>query len=77
MVAIGRVPWTTPARGRGRLSRLVAAAVAVVVGGALAAVAPTAASAATVDTNASYVLVNRNSGKALDLYASATNDGAR
>ncbi|MBG6066858.1 RICIN domain-containing protein [Micromonospora ureilytica] len=77
MVAIGRVPWTTPARGRGRLSRLVAAAVAVVIGGALAAVAPTAASAATVDTNASYVLVNRNSGKALDLYASATNDGAR
>ncbi|MCG5468088.1 family 43 glycosylhydrolase [Micromonospora sp. LAH09] len=77
MVAIGRVPWTTPARGRGRLSRLVAAAVAVVVGGALAAVAPTAASAATVDTNAYYVLVNRNSGKALDLYASATNDGAR
>ncbi|MFI6237631.1 family 43 glycosylhydrolase [Micromonospora sp. NPDC050784] len=77
MVAIGRVPWTTPARGRGRLSRLVAAAVAVVVGGALAAVAPTAASAATVDTNAWYVLVNRNSGKALDLYASATTDGAR
>ncbi|RQX16126.1 glycoside hydrolase [Micromonospora ureilytica] len=79
MVAIGRVPWTTPARGRGRLSRLVAAAVAVVVGGALAAVAVNAApaSAATVDTNASYVLVNRNSGKALDLYASATNDGAR
>ncbi|MFC7547834.1 endo-1,4-beta-xylanase, partial [Plantactinospora sp. GCM10030261] len=30
-----------------------------------------------VDTNAWYVLVNRNSGKALDLYASATNDGAR
>ncbi|MEU4528669.1 RICIN domain-containing protein [Micromonospora ureilytica] len=79
MVAIGRVPWTTPARGRGRLSRLVAAAVAVVVGGALAAVAVNAApaSAATVDTSASYVLVNRNSGKALDLYASATNDGAR
>ena len=35
------------------------------------------AAAATVDTNAWYVLVNRNSGKALDLYASATNDGAR
>ncbi|MFC6022162.1 RICIN domain-containing protein, partial [Plantactinospora solaniradicis] len=30
-----------------------------------------------VDTTAWYVLVNRNSGKALDLYASATNDGAR
>ncbi|MET7738158.1 non-reducing end alpha-L-arabinofuranosidase family hydrolase [Streptomyces sp. NPDC005402] len=35
------------------------------------------ASAATVDTNASYVLVNRNSGKALDVYNMATNDGAR
>ncbi|MFB4284677.1 MULTISPECIES: family 43 glycosylhydrolase [unclassified Nonomuraea] len=35
------------------------------------------ASAATVDTNAWYVLVNRNSGKALDVYNLATNDGAR
>ncbi|WP_371320647.1 PQQ-dependent sugar dehydrogenase [Saccharothrix yanglingensis] len=35
------------------------------------------ASAATVDTNASYVLVNRNSGKVLDVYGRATNDGAR
>ncbi|GAA1218056.1 non-reducing end alpha-L-arabinofuranosidase family hydrolase [Streptomyces sp. NBC_00117] len=35
------------------------------------------ASAATVDTNASYVLVNRNSGKALDIYNLATDDGAR
>jgi endo-1,4-beta-xylanase len=30
-----------------------------------------------VDTNAWYVLVNRNSGKALDVYDLATNDGAR
>ncbi len=30
-----------------------------------------------IDTGAWYVLVNRNSGKALDLYASATADGAR
>jgi endo-1,4-beta-xylanase len=30
-----------------------------------------------VDTNASYVLVNRNSSKALDVYNLATNDGAR
>jgi GH43 family beta-xylosidase len=30
-----------------------------------------------VDTNASYVLVNRNSGKALDVYELATADGAR
>ncbi|MFC8142368.1 non-reducing end alpha-L-arabinofuranosidase family hydrolase [Streptomyces paradoxus] len=35
------------------------------------------ADAATVDPNASYVLVNRNSGKALDVYNMATNDGAR
>ncbi|WP_211267390.1 RICIN domain-containing protein, partial [Nonomuraea candida] len=42
----------------------------------LVAVQP-AAHAATVDTNAWYVLVNRNSGKALDVYNLATNDGAR
>ncbi|MDB1086089.1 non-reducing end alpha-L-arabinofuranosidase family hydrolase [Streptomyces sp. ACA25] len=35
------------------------------------------AGAATVDPDASYVLVNRNSGKALDVYNRATNDGAR
>ncbi|MDX3325608.1 MULTISPECIES: non-reducing end alpha-L-arabinofuranosidase family hydrolase [Streptomyces] len=35
------------------------------------------AAAATVDPNASYVLVNRNSGKALDVYNLATEDGAR
>ncbi|WP_250291554.1 non-reducing end alpha-L-arabinofuranosidase family hydrolase [Streptomyces atroolivaceus] len=35
------------------------------------------AGAATVDPNASYVLVSRNSGKALDVYNMATNDGAR
>ncbi|MGC5014106.1 non-reducing end alpha-L-arabinofuranosidase family hydrolase [Streptosporangium sp. DT93] len=39
--------------------------------------ATTAANAATVDTNAWYVLVNRTSGKALDVYNLATNDGAR
>ncbi|GLX96160.1 non-reducing end alpha-L-arabinofuranosidase family hydrolase [Herbidospora sp. NBRC 101105] len=40
-------------------------------------VALPSANAATVDTNAWYVLVNRNSGKALDVYNLATNDGAR
>ncbi|GAT70449.1 alpha-L-arabinofuranosidase [Planomonospora sphaerica] len=40
-------------------------------------VAAQPANAATVDTNAWYVLVNRNSGKALDVYNLATNDGAR
>ncbi|MGW6395277.1 non-reducing end alpha-L-arabinofuranosidase family hydrolase [Streptomyces sp. NPDC055103] len=36
-----------------------------------------AGAATTIDTNASYVLVNRNSGKALDVYNLATGDGAR
>jgi hypothetical protein len=38
---------------------------------------PSQASAATVDTNAWYVLVNRNSGKALDVYNLSTADGGR
>src|SRR5687768_14877475 len=58
-------------------SGLAAAAAAVVVAGTLVTVAATSASAATVDTSASYVLVNRNSGKALDVYNLATTDGAR
>ncbi|MGW7458081.1 non-reducing end alpha-L-arabinofuranosidase family hydrolase [Streptomyces sp. NPDC054797] len=36
-----------------------------------------AGAATTIDPNASYVLVNRNSGKALDVYNLATGDGAR
>ncbi|NUT91761.1 MAG: alpha-L-arabinofuranosidase [Saccharothrix sp.] len=55
---------------------MAAAAVVTTVGGLLT-VAHTTASAATVDTTAWYVLVNRNSGKALDVYNLATNDGAR
>jgi len=43
----------------------------------LTALAAMSASAATVDTSAWYVLVNRNSGKAMDLYNWATQDGAR
>ncbi|MDW5326913.1 RICIN domain-containing protein, partial [Plantactinospora sp. KLBMP9567] len=67
-----------PSRRRGWLTRIVAAGVtAVVVGGAAAVVLSTPAAAATVDTSAWYVLVNRNSGKALDVYNLATNDGAR
>ncbi|WP_182910003.1 RICIN domain-containing protein, partial [Microbispora sp. H13382] len=49
------------------------AALATVLAGAVAWTAP--ASAATVDTNAWYVLVNRNSGKALDVYNFSTADG--
>ncbi|MFD7659671.1 RICIN domain-containing protein, partial [Actinosynnema sp. NPDC059797] len=50
------------------------AAIAVVLGATTAVTQP--ASAAVVDTNASYVLVNRHSGKALDVYELATGDGA-
>ncbi|WP_343450455.1 family 43 glycosylhydrolase [Micromonospora oryzae] len=65
------------ARRRGRLPRVAAAMLAMLLGAGIVAVVPSAAVAATVDTTASYVLVNRNSGKALDLYNLATNDGAR
>ncbi|MFE9748053.1 family 43 glycosylhydrolase [Saccharothrix saharensis] len=59
-----------------RRGGVVLATVTTLLGGVTAALPPTA-SAAVVDTAASYVLVNRNSGKALDVYDLATNDGAR
>ncbi|WP_447007223.1 non-reducing end alpha-L-arabinofuranosidase family hydrolase [Saccharothrix isguenensis] len=79
MAGSGQPPSTTVARAgrRRRLAGVAAAVVTVLVGGLLTAVSATTASAATVDTNAWYVLVNRNSGKALDVYNLATNDGAR
>jgi glucose/arabinose dehydrogenase len=53
-------------------------AVGTVVLLGLGAVLPApAASAAAVDTGATYVLVNRNSGKALDVAGGATHEGAR
>ncbi|MER5310792.1 non-reducing end alpha-L-arabinofuranosidase family hydrolase [Streptomyces sp. NPDC002773] len=55
---------------------LVLAVLSSLLLGATLLGAPPAA-AATVDPNAAYVLVNRNSGKALDVYNLATNDGAR
>ncbi|MGC5664389.1 non-reducing end alpha-L-arabinofuranosidase family hydrolase [Micromonospora sp. WMMD723] len=67
-------------RRPGRRSWLLSAATALVTalsGGAVVAATATEAAAATIDTGASYVLVNRNSGKALDVYNLATNDGAR
>ncbi|MGX7829706.1 RICIN domain-containing protein, partial [Actinokineospora sp. 24-640] len=54
-----------------------AVAVVLLAAGAMTAVNALPASAATVDPSAWYVLVNRNSGKALDVYGSATNDGGR
>ncbi|MEV4656676.1 non-reducing end alpha-L-arabinofuranosidase family hydrolase [Micromonospora sp. NPDC049301] len=80
MSAFGRSPSIPPppSRRRGCLLRVFAGGVmAAVVGGAAAAVVSTPAAAATVDTTAWYVLLNRNSGKALDVYNLATNDGAR
>uniref|UniRef100_UPI003B3BE549 non-reducing end alpha-L-arabinofuranosidase family hydrolase n=1 Tax=Micromonospora sp. TaxID=1876 RepID=UPI003B3BE549 len=67
-------------RRPGRRRWLLSAATALVTalsGGAVVAATATEAAAATIDTGASYVLVNRNSGKALDVYNLATTDGAR
>nr|WP_158849655.1 RICIN domain-containing protein [Saccharothrix deserti] len=68
-----------PASPQARRRRPVTAAVAAVLlaAGTMTAVNALPASAATVDTSAWYVLVNRNSGKALDVYGLATNDGGR
>ena len=75
----GAVPEPpAPERPRGRRWwRAAAAVLTALTAGGVAAVTATDANAATVDTNASYILVNRGSGKALDVYNLATNDGAR
>ncbi|MGX7826412.1 family 43 glycosylhydrolase [Actinokineospora sp. 24-640] len=67
---------TSPRTRRQRWGALAVAVVSALIGSLMiAGTAPS--SAASVDTSAWYVLVNRNSGKALDLYNQATNDGAR
>ncbi|WP_433041007.1 non-reducing end alpha-L-arabinofuranosidase family hydrolase [Dactylosporangium sp. CS-033363] len=53
-----------------------ALAATVVAAGVVVALNATSASAATVDTSAWYTLVNRNSGKALDVCGVSTADGA-
>ncbi|WP_190084686.1 non-reducing end alpha-L-arabinofuranosidase family hydrolase [Streptomyces longisporoflavus] len=58
-----------------RLRRLLAALAPLLLVATFLGAQP--AGAATVDPDASYVLVNRNSGKALDVHNLATNDGAR
>ncbi|MFE0592088.1 RICIN domain-containing protein [Micromonospora echinospora] len=68
-------PTTTPRRTRRWRLTLAATAVLALVGVDAAVTAP-AASAATVDTGATYVFVNRHSGKAMDLYGWSTADGA-
>ncbi|MER6832346.1 family 43 glycosylhydrolase [Streptosporangium sp. NPDC000563] len=62
---------------RNRLRMLLAAITSIMLTGALLTLASPAATAATVDTNAWYVLVNRTSGKALDVYNLSTADGGR
>ncbi|MER7165688.1 family 43 glycosylhydrolase [Micromonospora sp. NPDC000207] len=67
----------SPRHRRRGWSVVLVVAATLLAAGVTAVVAAPAASAATVDTTAWYVLVNRNSGKALDLYNFATGDGAR
>jgi hypothetical protein len=62
-------------RSRRRLG-IAAVVVTALVGAGVAVLNMSAASAATVDTTAWYVLVNRNSGKALDVNGASTADGA-
>ncbi|MDT0444323.1 family 43 glycosylhydrolase [Streptomyces johnsoniae] len=63
-------------RRRHRRAGLLLAVLALLLCGGTAVVPQQAAAAPAVDTDAWYVLVNRNSGKALDVYDLATHDGA-
>ncbi|WP_127500533.1 family 43 glycosylhydrolase [Actinoplanes solisilvae] len=62
---------------RKRLLSALTATLALLAGLGSAVLTAPPASAATIDTSAWYILVNRNSGKALDVYNLATGDGAR
>jgi hypothetical protein len=64
-------------RRAGPWRRLVVSLAALVTAMAGAVAVQPSAHAATVDTSAWYVLVNRHSGKALDVYNLATHDGAQ
>ncbi|MEV5721569.1 hypothetical protein AB0L41_47595 [Amycolatopsis mediterranei] len=54
----------------------IIAATALILLGGVAAVTTTTAVAATVDTSAWYVLLNRNSGKTVEVQGASTADGA-
>ena len=69
--------YAFPGRLRRRGYLALSAILSLLAGMAITVLIAPPASAATVDTSAWYVLVNRNSGKALDVYNLATNDGAR
>ncbi|MEV0569461.1 RICIN domain-containing protein, partial [Dactylosporangium sp. NPDC050588] len=62
-------------RGRRRLLVVMSVLVTTVSGAVVVSALPSAL-AATVDTAASYVFVNRNSGKAMDLYNWSTAENA-
>ncbi|MFV2087513.1 family 43 glycosylhydrolase [Micromonospora sp. LOL_021] len=68
--------WPVRSRRRRPWRAGTAGAVVLAVAAAVTAVAAPAAVAATADPNIYYVLVNRHSGKALDVYDLATHDGA-
>ncbi|PWK85484.1 ricin-type beta-trefoil lectin protein [Lentzea atacamensis] len=76
MDSMGQVSPNRPRRAA-RFRRALSTVFATVFAVAAAIALDTgAASAATVDTNAWYVLVNRNSGKAMDVAGASTADGA-
>ncbi len=76
MTGIGTIaPLVRPRRAW--RTALTTFAVAVLLTTGLTFVHGSSALAATVDTTAWYVLVNRNSGKALDVYNFSTADGGR
>jgi len=74
MLSTGKAGPTRPRRRGWR--PVTAVAVSAVLAGSMLTLTSTAASAATVDPAAWYVLVNRNSGKALDVCTASTADGA-
>ncbi len=67
----------TPHQWRRRKAAVVVGLVSALLAGMALVAGAVPAAAATVDTAAWYALVNRQSGKALDVYGRATADGAR
>ncbi|QHT54641.1 alpha-L-arabinofuranosidase [Cellulomonas sp. H30R-01] len=70
-------PGALAVSGRRRLQAGLMVLSVAAAGMVAAVTASPPAQAASIDTNASYVLVNRSSGKALDVYNLATTDGAK